>query len=357
MTVRLHRFAALLSLLASLSLVLVGCGDDDEGAAAGDEAAPAEDEVAGATEEGGEAETGASTEGATEADGEGDRADWPDTLVFGAVPAEESTSLEQSYETILTVLEDELGLDIEFTQATDYAGIIEAQIAGNVDLAQYGPFSYAIAVANGAEIEPVGALIDEEGAEPGYVSYGITAGDNEAVDSIEDFAGKTVCFVDPASTSGFLYPSAGLIEAGIDPETDITPTFAGGHDASVISVANGDCEVGFAFDAMVDTQLIEDGTIAEGDVKTVWKSEIIAGSPLAVRTTLPESLVAEIERVILELANEDFLLENGFCGEDAAECKVTDEGAWGYAEVDDAFYDGVRAVCEATKAESCEGIA
>ena len=330
-------------MLVSLSLVAAGCGGDADQTAAETERAAAVSDA------------GTSSEGA-DAAVDSDRSDWPDKLVFGAVPSEESTSLEQSYEPIIAVLEEELGLDIEFTQATDYAGIIESQIAGNVDLAQYGPFSYAIAVANGAEIRPAGAMIDEKGAEPGYVSYGITAGDNEAVASIEDFAGKTVCFVDPASTSGFLYPSAGLIEAGIDPDTDITPTFAGGHDASVISVANGDCEVGFAFDAMVDSILVGDGTIEEGAVKTVWESEVIAGSPLAVRTSLPESLVAEIDRIIVELANEDYLLANGFCDESADECKLTDEGAWGYAKVDDSFYDGVRAVCEATKAESCEGI-
>lgn len=336
MTDRLRQLAVPIAVLALL--VAAGCGDDDEDTTA------AEPVSQSSEEEGAEGEAG------------GDRADWPEKLVFGAVPSEESTALEQSYEPIIAVLEEELGLEIEFTQATDYAGIIEGQIAGKVDLAQYGPFSYAIAVANGAEIRPVGAMIDEEGAEPGYVSYGITKGDNAEVEGIEDFAGKTVCFVDPASTSGYLYPSAGLIEAGIDPEADITPTFAGGHDASVISVANGDCEVGFAFDEMVDTILVADGTIEEGAVKTVWESEVIAGSPLAVRTTLPESLVAEIDRIIVELANEDYLLEAGLCGEATGECKLTDEGVWGYAAVDDSFYDGVRAVCEATKAESCEGI-
>lgn len=336
---RLRQLAAPIAVLVWLAIVAAGCGDDEDDATSA-------------------AEPAAQVSDAAEEDGaeEGDRGDWPETLVFGAVPSEESTSLEQSYEPIIAVLEEELGLDIEFTQATDYAGIIEGQIAGSVDLAQYGPFSYAIAVANGAEIRPVGAMIDEEGAEPGYVSYGITQGDNAEVDSIEDFAGKTVCFVDPASTSGFLYPSAGLIEAGIDPETEITPTFAGGHDASVISVANGDCEVGFAYDAMVDTLLIEEGTIEQGDVKKVWESEVIAGSPLAVRTTLPDSLVAEIDRIIVELANVDHLVEAGLCGEDATECKLTDEGVWGYAAVEDDFYDGVRAVCAATKAESCEGI-
>ena len=342
--------AKLVAMLAALFLLAAACGDDDGGS---DDADSTEDTVEVDGDE-------AAAEG-EEASGD-DMADWPEKLVFAAVPSEESTALEEGYAPILNVLSDELGIEIEFFQASDYAGVIEGMIAGNVDLAQFGPFSYVIAESNGAAIRPVGSMVDAPDEEPGYQSFGITQGDNAEIESIEDFEGKTVCFVDPGSTSGFLYPSAGLIEAGIDPDADITPTFAGGHDASAISVANGDCEAGFAFDAMVSEILIQDGSIAEGDLKVVWESETIAGSPLAVRTELPQSLLDEIDRIIIELANNDYLLENGYCGDpDDAElrergCELTDEAAWGYVPVDDSFYDGVRAVCAATRAESCEGV-
>lgn len=346
----MRRRAWMRATAATVALVMLAaaCGDDDE-----TEAAP-ETTVAESTETTEAAETTETTAAPETEGGEGDadRSDWPDTLVFGAVPSEESTALQESYANVIALLEEELGIEIEFFQATDYAGIIEAQIAGNVDLAQYGPFSYVLAVQNGAEIRPIGALVDAPDEEPGYQSFGITRGDNAEIDELADFAGRSVCFVDPGSTSGFLYPSAGLLELGIDPETGVSPIFAGGHDASVLSVVNGDCEAGFAFDAMVETQLIEDGAIAEGDVKVVWESEVIAGSPLAVRTELPESLVAEIDRIILELANIPGFVERGLC-ESEDDCGVTDENAWGWVVVDDSFYDGVRAVCEATGSDKC----
>ncbi|CAN5252240.1 phosphate/phosphite/phosphonate ABC transporter substrate-binding protein [soil metagenome] len=323
---RRHPLTKVLGAVLALTLVAAGCEDDGEDAQQ------------------------VSAEGDA---GEGDaagREGWPEKLVFAAVPAEESSALQQSYDPIIEVLESELGLDIEFFQATDYAGVIEGQIAGNVDLAQYGPFSYVIAKTNGADIEPAGAMVDEEGAEPGYQSYAVVPAGSD-IASLEDFAGKTVCFVDPSSTSGFLYPSAGLIEAGVDPDSDVQPVFAGGHDASALSVASGDCEAGFAFDIMVDQVLIESGQLEPGALEVVWKSEVIAGSPLAVSQDLPESLVSEINRVIVEQANVDHLTDVGIC---EGECKLTDEEVWGYAEVDDSFYDGVRAVCETTKADACQ---
>jgi phosphonate transport system substrate-binding protein len=305
-----------------------------------------------------------------------DRSGWPETITFAAVPSEESTALQESYAPVIAAIEGELGVGVEFVQAADYAGVIEGQIAGNVALAQYGPFSYVIAVQNGAAIEPIGALIDAPGAEPGYQSYGIVAGDNTDINGLEDFAGKTVCFVDPGSTSGFLYPVAGLIDAGVvasaseeDLAAGLEPIFAGGHDASAIAVATGDCDAGFAFDSMVDTELIEAGEIAEGDLRVVWKSEVIAGSPVAVSTELPQSFRDELRRVFLEVVNSDTLRELGYCtapdpaatvpGEtmaaDAVDCGITDEGPYGYAAVDDAFYDGVREVCETTQAPQCTG--
>lgn len=281
------------------------------------------------------------------------RADWPETLVFGAVPSEESSSLVESYEKIINVLEAELGIEVEFFQASDYAGIVEGQVAGNVHMAQYGPFSYVLAGVRGADLEVAGVMTDGPDIEPGYQSYGFALASNKKVNTIEDFAGKVVCFVDPASTSGYLYPSEGLLSAGIDLESGITPVFAGGHDASVLSVKNGDCEVGFAFDAMVDKNLIESGDIAEGEIKTVWKSEVIAGSPLAILGSLPESLKAEIKRIIIQEANVDALVASGICTS-VDDCGLTDEKVWGYVEKDDSFYDGVRKVCEVTGSKNCK---
>lgn len=37
-------------------------------------------------------------------------------------------------------------------------------------------------------------------------------------------------------------------------------------------------------------------------------------------------------------------------------CEVGEEGGWGYVSVDDAFYNGVRRVCDITKAESCTSL-
>lgn len=274
----------------------------------------------------------------------------PDTLVLASVPSEESQSLEEQYGLVIDAIEAETGKTVEMQSATDYAAVIEAQRAGQVQLAAYGPFSYVQAVDGGIGLEILGAAIESEGGEPGYQSYGIVPADSDIQD-LEGFRDKNVCFVDPTSTSGYLYPTAGLIDAGIDPENDLEATFAGGHDASALSVADGTCDAGFAYDDIVDRALIESGQLEEGALRTVWESEVIAGSPVVASTDLSEELRAQLRTVFSEQLNKTALVESGACPNDD-EC-VLPEDAWGFGEVDDAFYDGVREVCDVTEADAC----
>jgi phosphonate transport system substrate-binding protein len=252
------------------------------------------------------------------------------------------------------MLERETGTTIEFQNATDYAAVIEGMRAGQIDIALLGPFSYVLAKGQDPGITPIAAVVDAPGDEPGYQSYGITTAGSDITD-LAGFAGRTVCFVDPNSTSGYLYPTAGLIQAGVDPATGITPVFAGGHDASALAVASGQCDAGFAYDTIVDRQLIESGQLQPGQLRVVWRSETIAGSPITVASDVDPGRRQVIADAFTQKANVDHLVANGFCAS-AADCEVGEEDGWGYAPVDDALYDGVRRVCEVTRAESCTSL-
>ncbi|AZG48057.1 phosphate/phosphite/phosphonate ABC transporter substrate-binding protein [Gordonia insulae] len=321
MKVRARRTLATVAAASSLALVAAGCSGSDSGS--------------------------------TTAQG------FPETITLAAIPAENSTDLKASYDPVIKVLEKETGSKVEFVQASDYAGVVEGIIADNVDLAFFGPFAYVVAGLNGAKMTPLGAVIKDKGEQPGYKSYGLTRADNASVNNLADFAGKKVCFVDPSSTSGFLYPTAGLIESGViesgseaDVSAGVTPIYAGGHDASALAIASGDCDAGFAFDTMVDKTMIEKGELKPGQLKTVWKSETIAGSVFAANDSLGPDAIAKLEKVFSEQVNADSMKAAGYCDGD---CRITDERAWGVVAASDKDYDGVRHVCDVTKSEKCQG--
>jgi phosphonate transport system substrate-binding protein len=276
----------------------------------------------------------------------------PDELVLAAVPAENAQSLQQDYQPLIAMLQKETGKKIRFQSATSYAAVIEAQRTDKVDIAQYGPFSLITAQNSGVKATPIAAQTKTKGATPGYQSYGITHPDS-GINSIADYKGRKICFVDPDSTSGFLYPSAALLDAGIDPKKDITPVMAGGHDASALAVLDGQCDAGFAEDSMIDTTLLGKGQLKPGELNVIWKSEVIAGSPVAISDDLDPDLKAKIADAFQTKANVDYFNSTGIC---TPACKTADDsGDWGYSKVDNAFYDGVRKVCEITKAKQCSG--
>lgn len=158
--------------------------------------------------------------------------------------------------------------------------------------------------------------------------------------------------MDVASTSGYLYPSAGLLEAGIDPKTGVTPIMAGGHDASMLSVASGQCDAGFAYEESL-RMLVDSGQLKEGDVKEVWRSEMIAGSPIAMNTaTVDAETQATLKQIFADSANIPALVEAGHCA-DADSCFLPEDTKWGFKPVTDQTYDGIRQVCEVTKADAC----
>lgn len=273
----------------------------------------------------------------------------PETLVISGVPAEEGTDLSNTYAPVIEMLEKELGIDVRFDPVTSYAAAIEGQRTGKIHIAQYGPLAYYQAVQTGSDISVLGAMIKDKEVPPGYLAYGVVPADSD-IESIEDFAGKRLCFVDVSSTSGYLYPVKGLLDAGIE-MGDWDEVLAGGHDASALAVASGDCDAGFALDSMIDSTLIEKGDLAEGDLKVVWKSETIVEPPITVYNGLEAELLEKIKTIFADQANQDYLVANGYCEE--GDCDLTDQRIWGWQPVEDNYYDSLIAVCEATQAAAC----
>lgn len=282
-------------------------------------------------------------------DAPGDTSADSESLVFAVIPSENATTIGEDYGLVVDVLEQELQREIEVHYVTSYAALIEAQDAGQVDIGVHGPFSYVSAVDSGVELTAIAAAAAGAEDNATYQSHGIVSADSDISD-LADLAGREVCFVDQTSTSGYLYPSAGLLGVGVDPETHLNPAFVGGHDAVAISVADGTCAGGFIHDALLD-RLVSDGTLAEGDIEVIWRSEEIPPTPVVAHDQLGAELTAKIQEVFITKINQDVLVADGYCT-GPADCRLPQE-AWGYLPVEDTTYDGIRRVCTITGIAAC----
>ncbi|MFE7195116.1 phosphate/phosphite/phosphonate ABC transporter substrate-binding protein [Microbacterium oxydans] len=261
------------------------------------------------------------------------------TLVFGVVP--DSVDTETNYQPLMDYIAEITGKTVEYHESTDYAALIEAAVAGKVDVASFSGFTYVTATNNGAKLTPISSIVTEEGQEPGYFSQAIVPAGSD-ITSIDDFKGKKVCFVDPSSTSGYLFPSYNLLKAGIDPKTDITPVFAGKHDVSVTKVGEGvECEAGFA----------EDSEVEKSDKVKVVDETMVPGAPLVYSSTLPDDVSKKLIDGLSEITIDDIIA----AGIDGADTDAFRSVFYATKPVDDAYYDLIRDICKETEAEQCQG--
>jgi len=262
-----------------------------------------------------------------------------DTLVFGVVP--DSADTETNYQPLMDYIAQETGKTVEYHESTDYAALIEAAIAGKIDVASFSGFTYVTATNNGAELTPISSIVTAEGQEPGYYSQAIVP-TGSSITSLADFKGKKVCFVDPSSTSGYLFPSYNLLEEGIDPEKDVTPVFAGKHDVSVQKVGEGaECEAGFA----------EDSEVAKSDKVEVIEETMVPGAPLLYSNTLPDDVKQQLVSILAEVTIDDIIAS----GVESADSEGFRSVFYATKPVDDAYYDVIRDICQKTNATQCQG--
>jgi phosphonate transport system substrate-binding protein len=223
-------------------------------------------------------------------------------LVMGLIPAENNEEIITKFEPMRAYLEKKLGRKVKVYTATDYTGIVEAMKKKRLDLAFFGPLSYCLAEQEaGAEAFAVG--VDRTGRST-YRSMIIVPG-NSPARTLQDLKGKSVAFVDPASTSGGLMPAYMVKKAtGMMPEQFFGKfTYAGSHDAAELAVKNRTVDAA-ADNDVTYPEMLAKGLITKESNRILVQSADLPGSPLAYRSDLPADLKRQIQSIFINAHKE-----------------------------------------------------
>ena len=289
---------------------------------------------------------------------------WPEKLVFGFVPSQEQGELQDDIQPFIDVLEAALGIEVEGFVTTDYTGLVTTMGSGQTDLGAFGPFGYVLgkdnfpgtiealiqsvrfgsgtyhgqwftndpSICNEPPVEAtalenlngeivqvaaldavalqVGVFFGDDGKALGEtVSEGPNEGapispGSSCIGDIAKVAGKSVAYTTETSTSGYLFPALELTELGIDPLTDVEATFTLSHDAAVVSVYNGDTEIGLSFDDARRTFREEQPDVGEKVIVFSITDEI-PNDVVAVRSDLPQDLKDAIYDAVASFLETD----------------------------------------------------
>lgn len=230
------------------------------------------------------------------------KAKYPE-LVFAIVPAENASGVTERYAPFVEYLSKELGTKVTLRVANDYAAVIEGQRNGSIQLAGYGPASYARAIVTGVKVEPFATAVNNDGT-IGYYSVFYVRADSP-YKTIDDLKGKNLGLVDPNSTSGNNVPRFTLNKLKINPENYFAHvTYTGSHENAVLALQQKTVDVAANWWNSNDdsnlTRMVNKGLVKKDDFRIISKSDLIPNSPYAYLADLPPDLKAAIAKAFAE---------------------------------------------------------
>lgn len=238
------------------------------------------------------------------------------TFTIAYAPNESTTDSTDARSTLAKDLGKVIKMEVKEIQASDYTAIIEALRTGKADMAYMG----ALAVAMGAERADVTPIVmkapNGDKAQAVYHSVFVTQKDNNEINSIKDFKGKTIAFVDPDSTSGNLVPTSEIMKAF--PDLHLTNekihtngeffeavSFSGKHQAGLQAVIKGDVDIVPISDQIMASEF-KNGNADENAVKVVHSSAAIPAEAMVVSKTVNEDLKKTLTKFLVEYNNKDY---------------------------------------------------
>ena len=218
-------------------------------------------------------------------------------MVF--VPASEKGD-ESDYTSLIKIVEDLTGFEINIIKVTDYNAAVEAMRAGRADIAWYGGKTY-IKAAEIADAEAFAAGIRPGEKDAGYFAYFVVKKDSK-IKKFSDIKGKVLSLNSIGSTSGDLIPQVELSKINLSTtnKSDFKNVFyAGSHDACLLAVLNNKSDVCGMSSRNFEARLA-DNTFKKEQVRIIHKSDRVPPPPLAYSKKIPIEDRKKIKKAVLE---------------------------------------------------------
>lgn len=216
-----------------------------------------------------------------------------------------------AYQALLAATFD---IAVRLFPASDYAGVLQAFSARQIEMSSLGASGYAGAwLDTNGGIEPL--LVPEEN--DGSIAYHavmIVRADSGIAD-LAGMRGRSLAWADPNSTSGYLIPRFALRRQGIGVESGqyfSRTGFAGGHEQGVVAVlqrqydgavtwVSGQGEPAQGYSRGNLRAMVDKGMVNMADLRVLWMSDPIPNGPIAARTDLPAAFKEDMKLFHLAL--------------------------------------------------------
>jgi phosphonate transport system substrate-binding protein len=233
--------------------------------------------------------------------------------ILGGENAQDRLTSQECYR---AAIEASLGVPVKLFTPADYDGVIQGLLGGTLDMAWLGASAYAkIFLTDPASVDLALTKQNLDGS-TGYYSIGFARKDS-GITTIEEAKGKVFAFAEPNSTSGYLVPGAEMTAAfGPLDQYFSEVKFSGGHEQTIVGVANGDFAAGVSwadglgnwedgYNSGAFRRASDAGLVDMNDIVQIWQSKLIPEGPMVVRAALPADVKAKVVQLTADLWETD----------------------------------------------------
>ncbi|HNZ27623.1 MAG TPA: phosphate/phosphite/phosphonate ABC transporter substrate-binding protein [Spirochaetota bacterium] len=249
----------------------------------------------------------------------------PKLLVIGVTPWGDRIEMAASYKPFIDYISEELGIPVSLYIAKSYNELGAELADGSVHIGIFSPTAYVQAQDTYSELKYLATSV-KNGA-PYYYGYIITRADSK-IKSIKKLKGKTFCFTDKSSTSGYKYPMLLFKKKKINPEKFFKEIiFVKSHDDSLEAVRKGIVDAGAVSGAF-------ENYIHKDELRALDKTPPIPLDAVVVNKSLDGNLIKKIKKLFLSVnpnsknANNELILSKLYFQ--------------GFVEKSNSFYNVVR---------------
>jgi phosphonate transport system substrate-binding protein len=220
-------------------------------------------------------------------------------------PSRDPTALQEAADAFVAALARLSGVPVRAQVASDYAGVVEALRSRRVDLAFVHPVGYVLARREaGCEI----LVRDVWQGKTAYTAR-FYVRKVSGIARVEELRGRTIAFVDPASSSGYIYPMVLLIKRGLvrdrDPKTFFKDAlFAGTHEAALRALLQGRVDSAASFDSAPEIHLKDAALVAQ--LAAVGETPEIPEAGICARPGLRAGALEAVKRALLSMKKPEY---------------------------------------------------
>ena len=226
----------------------------------------------------------------------------PKQLKIVFIAYENPEQLVEDVKPIIAYLEKTLNMDIKHFIATDYAGVVEALRNETADMGFMGPLQYVIAHRMAGAYPILGEIYNGKST---YISKIFVRRDS-GIGNIKDLKDKSISFVDPISSSGYMYPLDIFKQKGLIKDKDKAEQFfkkiyfSGGDEQALRAVLNNFVDAAgigqYAYNLLNYDERAEIVSIAD--------SKPIPSHCVVVRKNLHQPTVEKLQEALFNLNND-----------------------------------------------------